>query len=250
MIFDKLKMEFFGTFISVFFIGVSLIQHALGLIHISSIGIVVFIVYSTLVWTGKNISGSQYNSTITICLMFSKHVKVVNGFIILGVQLIASIFAINLIKFCIPFQDVALIGEKTIIGFPIIDDESQFTQLFVEIIAGFFITFAHYMLVLEKTAPKFAYGAGMGAVYAASFYFLFDKSGAGLNGLRMFSYSLIKGNYAHLLVFMIGPLAGGFCGGFVGNFLLSEKAEIAKLKKSEAKRRKMSLLKKSGQKSK
>ena len=238
MIFDKLKIEFFGTFLTTFCTGVLLFQVHLKIISINSLAIGMFVIYSLVIWAAKCISGAQINSVITMSLMFSKHVKFTHGLIILSVQLAASIFAITLVKFCFPVTFSFNIQRDTWMGFPKNDKEGDLNKLIIEIIGTFFVVFAHYMLVIEKTAPKFCYGSGMAGIYAGITLFAINKSGAGLNFVRMFAYSFVGNHNTNLMVYVVGSIAGGLFGGYFGNLLLSEKAEISKLKKQEAKRKK------------
>lgn len=237
MLFDKLKVEFLGTFFTIFGTGILLIQLHLEAITPSQVALGVFIIYTVVTWLGRPTSGAQYNSVITLCLMLSKHTKYQTGLTVMAVQLAAAVFAVNLIKFSIPIRISFDVQSKTVIGFPANEETNDVYKLVGEIIGTFFIGFCYYMLILERTTPKNVYGPGMGAVYAAVTLFLLHRSGAGLNVGRMLAYSFVSGHWSHLLIYGIGSLSGGLFGGYLGNFLLSEKAEIAKLKKAEQKRR-------------
>lgn len=237
MLFDKLKVEFLGTFFTIFGTGILLIQFHLDIITPSQVAIGVFIIYTVVTWLGRPTSGAQYNSVITLCLMLSKHTKYQNGLIVIAVQLAAAIFAVNLIKFSIPIRISFDVQNKSMIGFPFNETTNDMYKLIGETIGTFFIGFCYYMLVLERTTPKNVYGPGMGAIYAAVTLFLLNRTGGGLNFIRMLAYSFVSGHWSHMLVYGIGTVSGGLFGGYLGNFLLSEKAEISKLKKAELKRR-------------
>jgi glycerol uptake facilitator-like aquaporin len=237
MLFDKIKVEFLGTFFTTFAVGVLLIQLHLKLISLAAAAIGIFVIHTVMTWLGRPTSGAHFNSIITLCMTFSKHTKLVSGLVILGTQFVASLFAINMVKFTMPVKMSFEIQKTSMVGFPLNEDVGDVQKLLGEMVGSFFIAFCYYMLVVERTAPKNIYGPGMGGVYAATTLLLYRSSGAGLNFFRMIAYSSVSNRWAVSFIFIIGSVAGGMAGGYLGNFLLSEKAEIAKLKRQETKRK-------------
>ena len=75
MIFDKLKLEFFGTFLSVYFSGLLLIQQALNNIDIMGMAIGFFAVWQVLIWTTHSKCGSHFNPVISLSLVATGHMK-------------------------------------------------------------------------------------------------------------------------------------------------------------------------------
>jgi glycerol uptake facilitator-like aquaporin len=244
MIFDKLKTEFIGTFMIVYLTGllyITLEDEPVSLIKIATGS---FLILSLVTWSGRAISGAQYNPAITISLAITRHIKLSNACLFMTFQLLASFFALSLLKITIPSDITFKLIENTMFGFPLYD-VSIFKIFTVEAIGTFFLVLAYYLLLLEKSAPKFVYGAGLGAVVFANTIFAFGKSGSGMNPARMAAYCFVTAKFGTLFSFVVGPIVGGVLGGLLGNQLLSEKALTAKVAKKEVKRKRtLSALKK------
>lgn len=244
MLLDNLKMEFLGTFMLVYFTGLNLIMLKIEHVSLLAVAIANFVVYSILLWVGKAISGSQYNPVLTICLMISKHVQVLKGIAFIFCQIVASIFAICLLKISLSFDDIQELKLETIVGYPLLVT-NPIQAMILEAIGTFFLVLAYYTLLLEQKAPKYVYGAGIGAVFLATTLSLYDKTGCSLNPARSLAYSLIGNNYNNLYVYFIGPIVGGILGSLLGNLLLSEKADtLRQRRRTEKVKRQMSLSKK------
>lgn len=101
-IFEKLKIEFLGSFflcLAINFLGV---QYSLNTIDNIGYSVSVFIVVCFLLWNGKFISDCQYNPLITLSLMFTGHVKVIQGILIMFIQVFGAIFAAAILKVTVP----------------------------------------------------------------------------------------------------------------------------------------------------
>jgi len=239
MILNKLEMEFLGTLIFTYVIGYLYVQHSLQLIKLFELAIGSFCVYSVLLWTGCAVSGSHFNPIITANLIFSRHMAMHKGLMYIFFQIFASIFAICLLQLSLTKDELTSLANSTMLGFPMNEEAKMLQKLVVEVIGSFFLVFAYYMLVLEKTAPKYVYGAGIAAVFAFFLMFAYKYSGAGLNPARMIAYSIISRNYSSCIIYILGTLTGGILGSILGNLLLSEKAIISKLKRLRRKEKKM-----------
>lgn len=238
MFIEKLKMEFLGTFLHIYITGMSLIQAKTQAVDKLALAISNFIIYALLQWSSKAISGGQFNPVITSSLIISRHVRPMKGLIIVFFQLVASIFAVSLLKVTNPATVLTEIKETTIIGFPIVGT-GMLKVMLLEALGTFFFVLAYYALVLEKNAPKNMYGAGIGAVVFVDTLFLFNKTGCSLNPLKSLAYAMVGNNYRFTLAYVLGPIIGGLMGCFLGNAGLSEKAEstLEKSKVDKQKRR-------------
>ena len=237
MLLDKLKMEFLGTFLFIYLTGMAYIQLQTKVVNLTAAASACLVAYALLLWCGKAISGAHYNPIISIFLIVSKHMKLTNGLLYVFFQLIATIFATALLKISTPTSILQEMKEDSILGFPKLTI-NPFKAIILEMIGSFLIVFGYYMLVLERSAPKYVYGAGLGTILFADMVFLYNKTGCSLNPLRSLAYSMINHNYSQLYVFLIGPMLGGILGSLLGNLLLSEKAESSRQRKKEAKKKK------------
>lgn len=236
MFLDKLKMEFFGTFMLVLLQGMMIVQMKTEAVDLLALAIGSFAVYSLVLWAGKSLSGAQYNPVISLSLIMTRHVKLSKGLSYIAFQILGAIFAMSVLRISIPKDLGELIADNSMLGFPVTETPIG-AKIAFEAIGTFFITLAYYMLLLEKNAPKHVFGAGIAAVYSADTLFMFQKSGCGINPARMFAYCIFSNDFSTSYIYLIGPLVGGLLGSALGNFLLSEKAEAAKLRIKEDKRR-------------
>jgi len=236
MILNKLKMEFIGTFLLVYIQGFLYIQKELGQISLLGLAVGSFCVYSILIWGGASVSGSHYNPVLTMNLIFSKHIAGFKGLLYMFFQVFASIFAVCMLLMTISMDHLKAIEGATMIGFPI-RDVHPVKQIIFEIICTFFLVFAYYMLFLEKTAPKYVYGAGIAGVVAFCTLFAHEYTGCGLNPARMVAYGLLSQQYLTIANFLVGNTIGAIIGAILGNLLLSEKAMISKLRRLRRKQK-------------
>jgi glycerol uptake facilitator-like aquaporin len=118
MLLDKIKIEFLGTFLYVFFIGQLLVQRQLKQIQIIEFSLGCFFIYNLLLWFGKSFSNAQYNPVITLSMIFTKHNKLKNGIVFIIIQLLAAFFAVSIIRTTMN-DDSKTFYEDSILGFPI-----------------------------------------------------------------------------------------------------------------------------------
>ncbi len=238
MILNKLEMEFLGTFIFTYIIGFLYVQHSLELITLFELAVGAFCIYSVLLWVGCAVSGSHFNPAITLNLMFSRHIAVHKGLMYMTFQMFASIFAICLLRLSLTWDDLNQLKQATMLGFPINGEVGMFTKIVIEAIGSFFLVFSYYMLILEKSAPKYVYGAGIAGVFCFVLLFSHKYSGAGLNPARMIAYAIISRKYSTSIIYLLGNLVGSILGSILGNLLLSERAIVSKLKRLRKKEKK------------
>jgi len=242
MLLDKLKMEFFGTFAIVYFVGMLHVQFAIETIDIFGVAAGTFFIYSLFTWAGQSISGSHYNPIVSMALAITRHIKLQNALIYSVFHFFAAFFAISVIRISITSDVASLLQEGTMLGFPK-HDIALWRQMLFELIGSVFFVLTYYLLIVEKNAPRDIYGAGVSGAAFINVLFSFSKSGCGMNPVRMFSYCAITGEWRILWPYLVGPIIGGVLGGLLGNLLLSEKADVSRARRKEEKRR-LSQLKK------
>ena len=229
-ILEQTKMEFIGTFLLNLFIGLASIQYSLSHISKLTYSISTFTTYTTLLYTGKHLSNSQYNPAISLFLTISGHHSLQKGLIFTITQIIASIFSAAMLKIIIPLNTLDLIDEKSLLGFPLISI-GIFEGIFLEAICVFFIVFAYYILMVERKAPKYVYAPGIGAVFFFCNVMMVDKTGACFNPARFLGLALIGDFYHNLYVFVVGPMLGGIVGSLLANLMLSDRAKSGGFKR-------------------
>ena len=233
---EKLTMEFLGTLFGVYFTGMGLMQLATKQIDLLTFSIMCFAVYSTLAWIGKNVSLAQFNPAVSLSLVTTHHLKLGYALSFVAAQTLACFFGISLLLVSASDNDLDLTREHFLIGFPRSESRSLVQLGLAEFIGAFLLVFVYYILVLEKSAPKYVYGAGVGACWFCLAYWLYPKTGCGLNISRMLAYAVLSDNYTNLYVYAIANIAGSWLGATIGNLMLTEKAESLRSDRKPPKR--------------
>lgn len=104
MLLDKLKMEFLGAFLSTFFVCMCSVNALIGAIDNTFNAVTIFVIMSILTWIGLPISGAQYNPIVTISLIATQHVKIINGLLMIAFQVFGIIFGACMIKMVTPIE--------------------------------------------------------------------------------------------------------------------------------------------------
>ncbi len=242
---EKIKMEFIGTFMFIFMITLSSISFTFNNIDKLSFGLSCFISYCILIWMGKSLSKSQYNPAISVFLVISGHISLIEGICFIITQLVASIFAISIIKSCLTTDNIDLINQNSLLGFPQFQYINPIKGILLEALGSFFLVFVYYMLMMENKAPKYVYAPGIAGIYLVVKLFLLDKTGGGINPSRNIALSLIGNSYSHLYIYIIGPFFGGIVGSLLSNMLLTERPRSFRFKTTQIQReiKKKSVLK-------
>ncbi len=143
-------------------------------------------------------------------------------------QLIAGVFAGSLIKMTIPSEVIPKL-DNTVLGIP--EKEVLASKaILLELVGSFFVVFFYYILLLEKNTIKYSAGPAMGAIMFIQSIYLHNKTGGGLNPVKMISFGIVSRNFTDLYIYFLFPILGGIMGGFIGNFILSEKPEERRLR--------------------
>lgn len=230
-------MEFIGTFLIVFLNGLLYVEKNKKTINEIELSIGVFIVFCIVSWIGKNTSGAQYNPVLSSVLILSKHNKLTNGIFFVIAQIFAAMFAISMLNLTLLNYTMKSF-DPNMIGFPL-PLISNTEIIMAEIIGSFLYVYGYYMLVLEKEAPKYVYGPGLGAIMAGVFLFFFEKSGVGLNSAKMLAYCLYSKQISTFFPFLIGNVIGSLLASIVGILFLSDKSMRRRQRRMEKSKKKV-----------
>lgn len=77
--FDKLKMEFLGTFMIFLVIGITLVNLTYNAVYINTVLLSTFCVVCTTLWISKHICDCHFNPAITLSHMATKHIDGITG---------------------------------------------------------------------------------------------------------------------------------------------------------------------------
>lgn len=236
MVLEKLKIEFFATFVLVYITGLFLIEYQNKNVDLLGLSTGFFIIHLILIWATKEISGANLNPIISLSLAISGHYTLKKALLYSLFQLAASLSAVSFLRMGIPNEIAQTLSGKTMLGFPINESINPARQITFEIFGSLFLVMFYYLLIIERPFIKHVYAVGMAAFYFAILPFMFHFSGSGLNPARMIAYCLVGGQPWLFYIWLVGPLIGGILGGIFGNLFLSEKASEMKKRIKEEKK--------------
>ena len=234
---EEIKMEFIGTFLLNLFIGLASMQYTLD--HISKVtySIAAFTIYCILLWIGKHLSKSQYNPAISLFLIISGHISLIEGLLFTIVQVIASIFSAAMLRIILPLDIIDLVDKKSLLGFPLVS-VGVFQGIFLEAIAVFFLVFGFYMFMIERRVPKYVYAPGIAGIFFFINIFMINKTGACFNPARHIGLAIIGDFYHNIYIFIVGPLLGGIVGSLLANLMLTDRPSPIGFNRLKSKRKK------------
>lgn len=235
MLLDKLKVEFIGTFLCTFFTGMGLVLYRLQAEDVNALMLSVFVIFTICCWAARLISMGQFNPAVSLALVISRHQKPRNGLFVIGAQLVACISAVSVLLLCVSPEVVSIVSENAMIGLPI-SSKGTFVIIGSEAFGTFLIVFAFYALVVERNAPKHVYAPALGGLYAVLTKSLLGFSGAVLSPARTIAYAAAARDLTNAAPLLIGQVIGLFVGALLGNLILSEKAEITRVRRKSEKR--------------
>lgn len=236
MIFEKLKIEFFATFILTYLSGLFLIEHQMKQTNQLGVGIGIFVAYLILTWSCRSISGAHFNPIISISLAITSHMNFRKALLYAGFHLAAALAAVSFLRMAITNEVAQSIAQNSMLGYPLNLSVHPARQLFYELFGGFFLVFFYYILFLDHVAPRIMAAIGIGGIHFGLLHLMLNRSGAGLNPARMIAYSFIGGQPAKFYIWFVGPLIGGILGGLAARPFLNEAAPeyLRKLKEEKA----------------
>jgi len=224
---QKLIAEFIGTFALIFF-GVGSIctdQYlhtsggGLGLLGIAlAHGLAIAIMVSAL----GHISGGQFNPAVSIAFWVTKRQSTLDTILYWIAQLAGAAAAAFLIKAAIPEE----IWRAVALGTPdLARDFPVWAGMTLEAVTTFFLVLTVFATAVdEKGTFRSIAGFGIGLSITLGIIVAGPFTGGALNPERYFGPALAASHWAHLGVYMVGPLGGGFVAGLIYETLFLKKA--------------------------
>ena len=234
LLLDKLKIEFIGTFLAVYFSGLCVLQAAIHGLDEISMSAGIMLIFTLVTYFGKNISGAQYNPVITLSLAICGRQTFKDAGVMIGVQFFSALFASSLLVNSVPSELLGAVAPFSMIGLPIYQEESYFLQVFLELIGAFFLVFGYFMLVHDPRTANEHTAPGMGALYLSLTILLFSRTGAVLNLARLFGYVIVSSTIKTSWIYVVANPIGGIAGGFLAHGLINmAKKKEESLQESE-----------------
>ena len=223
---QKLVAEFIGTFALIFFGAGSICAdqylRSSGGIGLLAIALAHGLAIGIMVSAMGHISGGHYNPAITIGIWVTKRINTIEALLYWVAQLAGGVVAAFILKAVIPddtWRAVALGTPELARDFPV------GAAMGLEAITTFFLVLVVFATAIdERGAFKAIAGFGIGLTITIGILVAGPLTGAALNPARFFGPALAANHWAHVGVYWIGPLAGGFLAGLLYDSLYLKKA--------------------------
>jgi len=226
-LFKESLAELIGTFVLVFVSGAAVLVAPVFGVLVPALAHGLILV--ALVYTYGHISGAQVNPAVTLGLLVGGKQDLNKSLVYMLAQFIGGIIAAFVLTAVFPQDNAAVAGflgdaaynygQTT--GF--LTADSVWTAAIYEAILTFFLVSAVFQAAVYGRAGKLA-GVAIGFTLAASILAGGPATGASLNAARTLGPSLVAGDTAYLIPYLIGIFAGGAVAGLLhGNILTSDE---------------------------
>ncbi len=223
---QKLVAEFIGTFALIFFGAGSICAdqylHSSGGLGLLGIALAHGLAIGIMVSAMGHISGGHFNPAVTIGIWVTKRLNTIEALLYWAAQLAGATVAAFLLKMVIPddtWRAVALGTPELARDFPV------GAAMTLEGVTTFFLVLVVFATAVdERGAFKAISGFGIGLIITLGILVAGPLTGAALNPARFFGPALAANHWAHVGVYWIGPLAGGFLAGLLYDTVFLKKA--------------------------
>lgn len=222
--------EGIATFCLVFFGPLSIILAAVAFGTGLSVPAILFIslghgaAIGLMVYAFGHVSGAHINPAVTIPMIITRKIGIVDGAGYIACQLIGAVIAAFSLKAILPDLG-AKVNFGTQGGPSELLNHSVMSGLAVEIILTFFLVTVIFMTAVHKKAPAGMYGLAIGGMIFLIHLVGVPLTGASVNPARTFGPALASGFWEFHWMYWVGPIIGGIIAGLIMNYVFVKKAE-------------------------
>ncbi|EGG18813.1 aquaporin-like protein [Cavenderia fasciculata] len=220
--------EFVGLMFFTFMVGGSVITANFyfsdPVIKIVLIALIQAMTLAAIIWFTSGVSGCQLNPAVTVSLVFTGRMGILNGILFIIMQCCGALAGSALIKAAVPGHYEGNLGATTLAptipfarGFFL---EMMGTCLLCLVVLG--------MSVYNEWDPKLGRYAplGIGCAVYAGVAMLNPYTGGSLNPARSFGPAVLSDTWHYHYLYWFGPIAGGIVAALLWRFILSEKVAL------------------------
>ena len=194
--------------------GILLISFA----HGSAIGL--------MVYSFGHISGAHINPAVTIPMMITRKIGIIDGIGYIAFQIIGAIIAAFSVKAILPELGAAVNfgvqgGPSDFIG------KSAMSGFALELVFTFFLVAVIFMTAVHKKAAAGMAGLSIGGMIFLLHLVGVPLTGASMNPARTLGPALASGFWGFHWIYWAGPIIGGIIAGLIMNYIFVKKAETA-----------------------
>lgn len=179
-----------------------------------------------MVYAFGHVSGAHINPAVTIPMMITKRIGIIDGIGYIVFQIIGAIIAAFTLKTILPNLGAkvnfgtqggpsALLGNSAMSGFAL------------ELVFTFFLVTVIFMTAVHKKAPAGMYGLVIGGMIFLLHLVGIPLTGASMNPARTLGPALASGYWDFHWIYWAGPIIGGIIAGLIMNYIFVKKAETS-----------------------
>jgi aquaporin-4 len=177
-----------------------------------------------MIYTFGHISGAHINPAVTIPMMITKKIGIVDGVGYIASQLIGAVAAAATLKVILP-ELGAKVNFGTQGGPSELLNKSVSSGFAVEAILTFFLVVVIFMTAVHKKASPGWHGFTIGGMIFLIHLIAVPLTGASVNPARTFGPALISGFWEYHWLYWAAPILGGIIAGLIMNYVYVNKAE-------------------------
>ena len=199
MLFNKLLVEFIGTFALILIGGAAVVQSMdTGLVGIAfAHGFTVMI----MIYAFGSISGAYINPAVTIGVFLIKAIGLKEAFLYILAQLLGAIFGAYILTIFFGSTDINIGATHPS------ESVSLISAFIIELVLTFFLVNSVLHCAVDNKAGKFA-GLAIGSTLFVCILAGGPMTGASLNPARSFGPMVISGDFEFILLYFLGPIGG------------------------------------------
>ena len=175
----------------------------------SSISLVYFLLYSTLISVFSPISGAIFNPILTLMLFLFQQLSTKKGIVMIVSQLIGSLAGASL---ALSVLSSTLTIEVVHIPLPEMENQKFYLASVLEAIVLLLITIVFGCLMINVRNPKFIVGFAVGFFYYVGKLVFGKISGGAFNLVESFGPSLLNGKFESMIFYTVSHAIGCLIG--------------------------------------
>jgi len=177
-----------------------------------------------MVYAFGHISGAHINPAVTIPMMITRKIGIVDGVGYIISQLIGAVAAAATLKAILP-ELGAKVNFATQGGPSDLLNHNIGSGFAVEAVLTFFLVTVVFMTAVHKKASPGLHGLSIGGIIFLIHLVGVPLTGASVNPARTFGPALISGFWEFHWMYWAAPILGGIIAGLIMNYVFVNKAE-------------------------
>ena len=177
-----------------------------------------------MVYTFGHVSGAHINPAVTISMLVTRRIGIIDGIGYIVFQIIGAIAAAFSLKAILPD-----IGSKVNFGVQggpsALLNGNAMSGLGVEMILTFFLVTVIFMTAVHKKAAAGIQGLSIGGMIFLIHLVGVPLTGASVNPARTLGPAIASGFWEFHWIYWVGPIIGGIIAGLIMNYVFVKKAE-------------------------